>query len=166
MRVKDQFVANGFCEPAVYGLNFRPATRDDLKAIMEIELSSFPSPWPQSVYAGEIKGRSWSRIVVVERKNRLIGFMVYWILNSEIRLLKFAVGSPWRRRGFGRKLLERLIETSKAEGLREIQLEVRVSNKLAINLCRKLNFEETAVKSRYYSDNDEDALRMSLNLEE
>jgi len=43
---------------------------------------------------------------------------------------------------------------------RGFTLEVRVSNAQAINLYKKLGFEDYGVRPGYYSDNREDALIM------
>ena len=145
-------------------IGLRPATLSDLDAMVKIEQSSFPAPWPRSVIAGEIDGRSWSRVTVVTCDNSLVGYMVYWIVTTEVHLLNLAVDPGWRRSGVANQLLSHLIETSRNQKLEEILLEVRVSNDAARNLYRQFHFEELGTRPNYYSDNHEDAIVMALQL--
>ena len=57
-------------------ITFRHANLSDLDAIFKIEQLSFPVPWPRSVIAGEIDGRSWSRVTVATHGDTLLGYMV------------------------------------------------------------------------------------------
>jgi [ribosomal protein S18]-alanine N-acetyltransferase len=43
-------------------------------------------------------------------------------------------------------------------------LEVRLSNHVAQSLYRKLGFQDGGIRKNYYSDNQEDALVMWVNL--
>ena len=149
---------------AAQRIGFRPAALEDMEDILRIEQASFPSPWPRSVIAGEIDGRSWSRVTVATCENSLVGYMVYWIVTTEVHLLNLAVDPSWRRSGIAAWLLSHLIETSRGQNLEEILLEVRVSNEAARNLYRRFHFEELGTRPNYYSDNHEDAIVMSLQL--
>ena len=91
--------------------------------------------------------------------------MVYWVVTTEAHLLNLAVDPVWRRHGVAKNLMTHLISTCRADNLTEILLEGRVSNTAAKHLYRQLHFEEIAIRPRYYSDNQEDALVMSLLLD-
>ena len=61
-------------------------------------------------------------------------------------------------------LLDNLLEDCKEHGTNYLMLEVRVSITPAINLSKKLGFEESVVRKKYYKNSDgtyEDALIMS-----
>jgi ribosomal-protein-alanine N-acetyltransferase len=47
---------------------------------------------------------------------------------------------------------------------KRLSLEVRVSNHIAQSLYTKLGFEAGGIRKRYYTDNQEDALVMWVNL--
>ena len=138
----------------------RRATLDDLDDILAIERRCFRSPCPKSVFVGEISGRSWSRVVVAERDQVVVGYMVYWIVTTEIHLLNLAVHPDWRRQAVARTLLSELIATSRRDNREEILLEVRASNQAAQRLYHQLSFVEIAIRPGYYSDNGEDAIVM------
>jgi ribosomal-protein-alanine N-acetyltransferase len=47
-----------------------------------------------------------------------------------------------------------------------VELEVRRSNLAAQALYRSFKFEQVGMRARYYEDNDEDAILMTLRLRE
>ena len=55
-----------------------------------------------------------------------------------------------------------LIETAWQQGAELVTLEMRINNRAAAALYRKLGFQEVGRRKRYYRDNDEDALLFSL----
>jgi ribosomal-protein-alanine N-acetyltransferase len=69
-----------------------------------------------------------------------------------------------RRKGIGEALLRRAVESIKKRGVKEVYLEVRVSNAPAINLYHKLGFKIARRVPKYYADG-EDAYVMSLRLD-
>ncbi|MCP4602671.1 MAG: ribosomal protein S18-alanine N-acetyltransferase [Proteobacteria bacterium] len=143
----------------------RAATLNDLDAILAIERSSFAFPWPNSAFTEEIEGRSWSKVVAADCDDKLVGFMIYWIVANEFHLLNLAVDPAWRRRRIAYGLVQSLIGSAKAEKRARVLLEVRVSNQAALELYKHFRFEPLAVRPGYYSNNGEDALVMSLQLD-
>jgi len=143
----------------------RPATLVDVDAILAIERASFTEPWPRSAFVSEIEGRQWSRVPLLFHQGVLVGFMVHWIVTTELHLLNLAVASTWRRRGVAHRLVEHLITTAKRDKCTAIHLEVRISNEVARRLYRGFGFESVGIRPGYYPDNGEDALLMSLQLD-
>ena len=58
-----------------------------------------------------------------------------------------------------------MVEAARAAGAHLVTLEVRMSNRAAQKLYAKLGFVEVGERRRYYNDNGEDALLMTLFLE-
>ncbi len=143
----------------------RPATLVDVDAILAIERASFAEPWPRSAFLSEIDSRQWSRVPLLYHKDVLVGFMVHWIVATELHLLNLAVESTWRRRGVAHRLVEHLVATARQDECTEILLEVRVSNEGARRLYCGFGFESVGIRPGYYPDNGEDALLMSLQLD-
>ncbi len=142
----------------------RPATLEDLNAILGIEQRSFSSPWPEFVLAEEIAKRSWSRVRAACTDETVVGFMVYWTVVSELHLLNLAVHPRWRRSGIGTLLMTDLVETAQRESFEEIILEVRASNEHARALYHRFGFKALDVRRGYYTDTGEDAVVMALEL--
>jgi len=79
-------------------------------------------------------------------------------------IISIAVLPHARRKGIGEALLRRAVESVKKRGVKEVYLEVRVSNTPAINLYHKLGFKIARRVPKYYADG-EDAYVMSLQLD-
>jgi len=77
-----------------------------------------------------------------------------------------AVAPNLRGRGFGRKLLEKLLTEANHLGATEIFLEVRADNPVAQNLYASLGFEHIDTRKRYYQPDDVDAWIMRARLSE
>ncbi len=95
-------------------------------------------------------------------EERLIGFVGLWIMLHEAHITAIATRNNYRCRGIGEALLISAIESSISSGAQMITLEVRVSNTIAQALYLKYGFRIVGKRIRYYSDNNEDALLMTL----
>ena len=71
--------------------------------------------------------------------------------NSKLRILIIALSKGFRRKGFGKKLLNMMIERSLNYGVKKVTLEVR-KDSTAILFYRKLNFSSVDVLPCYYQD--------------
>jgi ribosomal-protein-alanine N-acetyltransferase len=72
------------------------------------------------------------------------------------------VHPEYRRRGIARRLLAETLIAMSEKGARSATLEVRRSNLAAQDLYRKFGFKVVGLRPRYYRDNNEDALLMTL----
>lgn len=133
--------------------------------IIEIEKASFPSPWSPGAFEAEIKNKVSNLWAVITDKN-LAGYICFWMFDTEIHILNLAVHPEKRGHGLGEMLLESTIKKGIAEGAGFVWLEVRPSNLSAMALYTKLGFNEAGRRARYYSETNEDAIIMSLDLTE
>jgi ribosomal-protein-alanine N-acetyltransferase len=131
--------------------------------ILEIENSSFPSPWGINAFKGEIK-KPISHLWALIADKHLMGYICFWMFDSEIQVIHFAIRPTNRRQRLGQFLLTRMIETGVSKGLKTIWLEVRPSNLAARSLYSKVGFHEVGRRPRYYKETNEDALIMALEL--
>lgn len=107
--------------------------------------------------------KPFSRILVVERDARPIGFLVAWHVADELHILAVAVDPTERRRGHGRLLVEAALAYARENAIALALLEVRSGNEPAIGLYQSFGFETTNVRKAYYRDG-EDALELTLTL--
>jgi ribosomal-protein-alanine N-acetyltransferase len=131
--------------------------------IMKIENVSFPSPWSVGAFEAEIK-KTVSNLWAIITDQYLLGYICFWIFDTEIHIINFAIHPENRGRGFGEILLGSTIEKGIAGGLNYVWLEVRPSNVPAMALYTKLGFTEVGRRARYYNETNEDAIIMSLDL--
>lgn len=135
----------------------------DLDQIMTIEKSSFSYPWSSRFFLQEIKVPC-ARSVLAVTGDRIIGYVVYWLLPGEVDIHNLAVRPDCRRRGIGRSLLLGVVRHARYQGARRVTLEVRKTNGAAQRLYESIGFVTTGIRKGYYSDDGEDALAMSLEL--
>lgn len=140
----------------------RRATIADLDSIMEIERASFSSPWPVSAIEEEIERRSWSRVALAIDGEEVVGFIVYWVVDRELHLLNLATRPGSRRHGVARRLIDQMIDEGRRRDSWQVVLEVRESNEAALKLYDRFGFSRVGRRPRYYTDNGEDAIVMTL----
>lgn len=145
-------------------IEIAPMTPADLEAVDEIERHSFKSPWPAQVFLEELS-RDWARVDVARERGRVVGFVDYWLVHDEVHLLAIATHPDARRRGIGQRLLDHLLALARARAAALVTLEVRRSNVPAIALYERAGFVTVGVRPRYYAEDSEDALVMTLELQ-
>ncbi len=143
-----------------------PAVLSDLGAVLEIERASFSSPWSDKMLRAEIEGNPFARFVLGRRKRdrEILGYVCYWVVFDELRIMNVAVAPQARRRGIARVLVEHALAEGRARGVRRVLLEVRATNEPALSLYGSFGFERRALRRNYYSDPKEDAILMELSL--
>jgi ribosomal-protein-alanine N-acetyltransferase len=88
--------------------------------------------------------------------------IVSWIVIDELHIATFATHPGFRRQGVGSQLLKDALDDASRAGARRAFLEVRASNAAAQEMYRKFGFEVVGRRPRYYRDNSEDAVLMTL----
>ncbi len=140
----------------------------DLETVSEIDKLSFALPWPKSAFKFELLDNPAARLWVAEiqharRDGRLvIGMLAIWFIVDEIHISTLAVHPDYRRRGTARRLLAEALTRCQQQGAVSATLEVRTSNKAAKALYEKFGFRIAGRRLKYYQDNQEDALLMTL----
>ncbi len=138
----------------------------DVPAVHEIDTLSFSLPWPERSFHFEVTenaaSRGWVAEAQVNGKNQILGMLVLWIVVDEAHIATLAVHPDFRRNGIGSRIIVEALTTAFAEGARRAFLEVRAGNTAAHAMYHKLGFEVTGRRSRYYKDNFEDAILMTL----
>jgi ribosomal-protein-alanine N-acetyltransferase len=134
---------------------------EDLTAVHEIERESFRTPWPAHAYRQELETNRLAHYLVARSGDQIVGFAGIWLLVDEAHITTFAVRRTWRRHGVGERLLLALLDLARSRGAHEATLEVRPSNLPARRLYEKYGFKVVGTRTRYYSDDNEDALIMT-----
>jgi [ribosomal protein S18]-alanine N-acetyltransferase len=140
-----------------------PATRDDLDAVVGLEVVAFADPWTRMAFEAALKERH-ARFRVARTAEGVIGYVIAWFVLDEGEIANLAVAPTARRRGVARALLEHIIGEARGSGLARLFLEVRESNATARALYNSLRFEPVARRPRYYRKPVEDAIVLRLEL--
>ena len=140
-------------------------TAADLDEVLEIEQLSFRTPWQRPAFEDEMS-HGWSRLEVVRdtATGKILAFADYWLVADEIHILNIATHPHARRQGHGARLLRHIVDQAKTASFKCIDLEVRRSNTAAQALYALHGFLVVGMRPRYYEDNDEDAILMTLKL--
>lgn len=145
-------------------IKFRPMTLDDIDGVLAIEKASFTLPWSREAFYNELVHNRYAKYVVMEHDGRIIGYCGMWVVIDEAHITNVAVLPEYRGKKLGEALMRTMMDTAKQLGAMTMTLEVRVSNYIAQSLYRKLGFLNGGIRKGYYTDNQEDALVMWVNL--
>ena len=148
-------------------VQIRVADAGDIDAMTELDAICFSSPWSRASFEAELTTNrlAWY-LVAEEAQGGIIGYAGLWAIEDEGHITNVAVHPDYRRKHLGSILVGMLIEQTKNAGLKRFTLEVRVSNRAAIDLYEKFGFVSAGVRKGYYEDNNEDAMIMWMEAEE
>ncbi|MFA9453221.1 MAG: ribosomal protein S18-alanine N-acetyltransferase [Candidatus Aminicenantaceae bacterium] len=134
----------------------------DLPFIMEIERLSFPTPWRESSFQGEIENLhiSYPNVIVQRPYERIIGYIIFWHEADKARVSNFALHPDFRGLGVGESVMEETLNIIRTMGALHVVLEVRPSNTPAISLYQKFGFTPLGMRPGYYQNPPEDAMVM------
>ncbi|MEQ9409104.1 MAG: ribosomal protein S18-alanine N-acetyltransferase [Fuerstiella sp.] len=137
--------------------------RRDMDEVLEIERASFEFPWTEEEFLSCLRQRNCIG-TVAELDHEIVGFMIYELHQSMLRILNFAVAPNCRKRGVGRQMVQRLIDKLSQQRRREIVLEVRETNLAAQLFFANSGFRALSVLRNHYDDTLEDAYYMRYSL--
>lgn len=146
------------------GFEFRYMTVADIDNVFKIEIISFTTPWSKEAFYNELTQNRFAKYMVIQHENELVGYCGVWIVVDEAHITNIAILPEYRGNKLGETLLTKVMEEARKLGAISMTLEVRVTNVVAQNLYRKLGFQNGAIRKKYYTDNQEDALVMWVKL--
>jgi [ribosomal protein S18]-alanine N-acetyltransferase len=148
-------------------LKIRLMCVDDLDRVQQIDQLSFSLPWPESAYRYELLENPCSLLWVAEiegeNSNQLVvGCVVVWLIMDEAHIATVVVDPIYRQNGIASHLMAEMLKEVIQKGARLATLEVREHNLAAQRLYKRFRFEVVGRRPRYYHDNFEDALIMTV----
>ena len=153
-------------------LELRRMRPDDLEEVMVIERAAFRHPWSPELFRRELE-HDWSTILVAiepltsapgKGSERIVAFLIYWLVHDEVHILNVAVAPEHRRKGIARMLMAETERRAVQAGAALLTLEVRRSNQGALDLYREFDYRAVGVRPNYYVDEGEDAIVMVKEL--
>ncbi|MEK7350670.1 MAG: ribosomal protein S18-alanine N-acetyltransferase [Nitrospirota bacterium] len=147
-----------------------PATVEALPDILKIEEACFSAPWTRRMLEAELSGNPFANFLVAKRilpdevgSVSIIGYLCFWVVFEEVRLMNLAVIESMQHKGIARALVTQALEVGLAQAAMRAVLEVRASNHAAHALYRRLGFRDVTTRPMYYTNPIEDALLMELD---
>ncbi len=143
----------------------RPAKLSRAAELAELDRLCFSVPWSLQSFCDELQN-PLAVYLVAEKDGRLIGYCGFWSVAGEGQITNICTHPLYRRKGVARALLKEAFRRAAKEKLSLMTLEVRRSNLAARNLYEEFGFSVIGERKRYYSDNGEDAVIMTVYFED
>ncbi|MGV0033573.1 MAG: ribosomal protein S18-alanine N-acetyltransferase [Candidatus Azotimanducaceae bacterium WSBS_2022_MAG_OTU7] len=126
----------------------RPMQLADLPDVLRNEHRAYTHPWAEGIFRDCLRQGQECWLLMYADQN--VGHGILSVAAGESHLLNVCVHPDYQGHGFGRALVEHLLERARAEKAATIFLEVRPSNTAACKLYDKLGFNEIGVRENYY----------------
>lgn len=141
-----------------------PLSSQDLPLAFAIERASHAYPWTENTFHSN-QGERYLNLKLTH-DDTLVAFAITQVVLDEATLFNIAVHPDHQRHGYGRQLLQQLIQQLEQRDVLTLWLEVRASNTRAIALYESLGFNEVSIRRNYYPapGGREDAIIMALPL--
>jgi len=141
----------------------RPMHKSDIDAVVLIEHESFGVPWTKAAFEQEMLNSN-AHYLVMEEDNRIIGYGGFWQILDEGHFTNLAITPEYRSRGFGKKLIQAMLNYARTIEIAKVTLEVRETNENALKAYVAVGFQIEGKRRRYYTNPVEDAMIMWLSL--
>jgi len=134
-------------------------TAQHLDGVAQLEVACFSQPWSKNSLELLTK-EGIGTGVICSCDGQVCAYGGMMVAVDEGQITNIATHPDYRRRGYGRAVVEALIKYAKNNGLDSISLEVRESNRAAIELYTKLGFKVEGKRKDFYVKPTEAALVM------
>lgn len=143
----------------------RPFRTPDLNAVVQINVTCLPENYNHSFYL-TLYYRFPKTFIVATSEQSVVGYIMcrMELGFSEIRrfnlvkkghIVSVAILPEYRRKGLGNAILIKALDGMRDYNVKEGYLEVRISNKPAIDLYTKLGFSISKTSKHYYKDGED-----------
>lgn len=144
-------------------LTLESMKEEHIPEVVEIERSSFGTPWAEMSFLNEIHSPN-SHAYVYLLDSKVVGYVCTKHIRYEGHILNLAVHQEFRRQGIAKTMVSKGIEELRAYKCMYVYLEVRASNYPAIKLYEGFGFKAAGIRKAYYLSPVEDALVMMFKL--
>ena len=143
----------------------RVMLEDDLFEVHAIEKAANRFPWSRKNFADSLDAGHFCW-VYCDAFDVVIGYAIVQLVIDEAHLLNICVRPEMQRQGYGRRILEHVIDHAQTRSANLVVLEVRQSNFRAQQLYHQMGFNEMSIRRGYYpaEQGREDAILMGLDL--
>ena len=144
---------------------FKPMDESHIDRLLKIEEKCFlGDSWTRLMFESEVKNKISSFIVALSNdEEAILGYCCVWFIADFAEITNIAVSPEFWRQGIGKTILYYIIEKSKKNKCKYINLEVKSTNIAAISLYEKMGFVSVGQIKKYYKDNS-DAILMTKDL--
>ena len=131
----------------------REATREDGDALASLFGSTIGGHQdPQALLSAIVT--PGNIVLVITGKTGLTGGIRGRMAGAEAEIHDVAVHPDHRRQGHGRRLVEAFLSVARTQGVKQVFLEVRVSNRAAHEMYTTAGFITVGDRPAYYTDGE------------
>jgi len=153
-------------------VGFRAMREEDLDAVMRVETRAYAFAWTRAIFR-DCLSSSYHCLIMYKvgdaDQEHIIGHSVLSAAAGEAHLLNVCVCRDSQGQGYGRKLVQHMLDLARSLTVEVIFLEVRPSNRAAVELYDSLGFNEIGLRKNYYpahlGHEDAKVFALQLNLD-
>lgn len=123
-------------------------TEGDVPTVLRNERRAYTHPWTEGIFLDCVRSGYECWLFVLEGRN--LGHGILSVAAGESHLLNVCINPSVQGRGYGRVLVDFMLERARVAGADRVFLEVRQSNAIAYQLYETLGFNEVGVRHDYY----------------
>ncbi len=147
-------------------LNIRKAEKKDVPELFRIEQRCFDAESFSRRQINYLVSRSKGEFLVLTENDNIAGFLILLQRRNSpgVRIYSLAVSPNYRGKQYAKQLVLKADQVVKYLSKSFLHLEVSEANFSAIQLYRKLGFQITGKRGRYYKDgSDAWLMRLGVN---
>ncbi len=138
--------------PVAAEVALRPMAEADVGAVLDIDRQVHPDPWSHDFLVGQLAAIDRWHHVVADRNGDIVGHAALTVVVDKGHVATVSVRPDEQGVGIGGRLLADLCRFAVEQGLAALTLEVRSSNRRAIDLYRRFGFAPAGVRPAYFAD--------------
>ena len=145
--------------------SLQPMQTTALEEVIAIEQTAYSHPWTRGNFRDALASGYWAQCLRVH--DELLGYVVAMEGVQETHLLNITVAPARQGQGWAHMMLDALCLWSRRQGAEWLWLEVRESNRRALQVYERYGFRRVGLRKDYYPadrQQREHAVVMSLNL--
>ncbi len=139
------------------------AGKKDIVPIYETETLSFSQPLSKNEIENILNNKSYT-VMIIQKQKRYVGHIIFYTVGDTAEIISVAIREEERNKGHGKKLVIEAVTRNIEAGVKNILLEVRVSNSAAINLYKACGFKIIAERTDFYEKPRENAYTMKYDI--
>ena len=171
MKAKGRYSSVRVSDIGASDTRVRPLTSSHIADVIRLGSDANLNPWTAQNYLDELQTPNSVMLVLEGPDGRPIGFIVGRVVASSIddastdaEIYNIAVSDPYIGKGFGQLLFDTFMENCSVHAVKRVWLEVRESNREAIDFYTRNGFESAQTRNNFYQNPREHAVLMCLLL--
>lgn len=127
--------------------------KDDLESIKKIECL-FSDVFANRSIIDDINNNPFTYYFMLYKDNEKIGFINFDVIYDRCELININIIDKEKGNGYGKYLMNYMIDYINKNNILNITLEVREDNLVAIKMYEKFGFKKQAIRKNYYQGTD------------